>query len=273
MGARWASIIDAGFGRMPLSICASATTAHRRRAAMAARRRHGRAFARLSPDVIVLLGDRYEILAPLPPRSIACIPVLHLHGGEVTEGAVDDAIRHAVTKLSHLHCVATDDARTRVAPARRRSGSRVPRGRPGVDAVRRLSLLSREALEASLGFPLLSATCSSPSSGDAGSGGLARATRRAAGFARRAPRHAPDLHAAERRRRAIAPSPSASKPSWQCIRTRDASRRSGSCVISLASRSRRCGRRQFVERPARSAQPGRRDHRHWRPPGRPTARE
>ncbi|MGO4551575.1 UDP-N-acetylglucosamine 2-epimerase [Lysobacter sp. 2RAF19] len=113
------------------------------------------AFARLSPDMIVLLGDRYEILAAASAALVACIPVMHLHGGELTEGAVDDAIRHAVTKLSHLHCVATQDAYARVLQLGEAPDRVFLVGGLGADAVMRLPLLSRADLEASLGFPLL----------------------------------------------------------------------------------------------------------------------
>lgn len=112
-------------------------------------------FARLAPDVIVLLGDRYEILAAASAALVTCTPVLHLHGGEVTEGAVDDAIRHAVTKLSHLHCVATEEARQRVLQLGEAPDRVFLVGGLGVDAISRLPLLSREDLEASLGFSLL----------------------------------------------------------------------------------------------------------------------
>jgi UDP-hydrolysing UDP-N-acetyl-D-glucosamine 2-epimerase len=113
------------------------------------------AFDRLAPDMVVLLGDRYEILAAASAALVACIPAMHLYGGEVTEGAVDDAIRHAVTKLSHLHCVATADARDRVLQLGEAPDRVFVVGGLGVDAIRRLSLLSRADLEASLGFPLL----------------------------------------------------------------------------------------------------------------------
>lgn len=62
-----------------------------------------KAFSTLNPDIVVLLGDRYEILVAAETALIHCIPVAHIHGGEVTEGAFDDAIRHAVTKMSALH--------------------------------------------------------------------------------------------------------------------------------------------------------------------------
>ena len=72
------------------------------------------AFESLAPQVIVVLGDRYEILAAASAAAVMCIPVAHLHGGEISAGAVDDAIRHAITKLSHLHFVAADAYRRRV---------------------------------------------------------------------------------------------------------------------------------------------------------------
>lgn len=68
----------------------------------------------LSPDLLVLLGDRYEILAAAQSAMFARIPIAHIHGGEVTEGAIDDCIRHAITKMSYLHFVATDEYKKRV---------------------------------------------------------------------------------------------------------------------------------------------------------------
>jgi UDP-hydrolysing UDP-N-acetyl-D-glucosamine 2-epimerase len=73
-----------------------------------------RAFVELSPDVIVVLGDRYEVLAAAQAALILGIPLAHLHGGETTEGAFDEAIRHAVTKMAHLHFVAADEYANRV---------------------------------------------------------------------------------------------------------------------------------------------------------------
>jgi len=71
-------------------------------------------FADLKPDVIVVLGDRYEIFSAVAAALVARIPVAHLHGGELTEGAFDDALRHAITKMSHLHFVAAQPYRQRV---------------------------------------------------------------------------------------------------------------------------------------------------------------
>src|SRR3990167_5969586 len=71
-------------------------------------------FSRLSPDIIILLGDRFELLAAAQTALMLKIPVAHIHGGEITEGAIDDAIRHAITKMSHLHFVAAEPYRNRV---------------------------------------------------------------------------------------------------------------------------------------------------------------
>src|SRR3546814_12372947 len=69
------------------------------------------AFEQLAPDLLVILGDRFEILAAASAAMVARIPIAHLHGGELTEGVIDDAIRHAVTKMSHFHFVASDEYR------------------------------------------------------------------------------------------------------------------------------------------------------------------
>jgi GDP/UDP-N,N'-diacetylbacillosamine 2-epimerase (hydrolysing) len=72
------------------------------------------AFAELNPDLLLVLGDRYEIFAAASAALIARIPIAHIHGGELTEGAFDDAIRHSITKMSCLHFVAADEYRRRV---------------------------------------------------------------------------------------------------------------------------------------------------------------
>jgi GDP/UDP-N,N'-diacetylbacillosamine 2-epimerase (hydrolysing) len=110
------------------------------------------AFQSLSPDLVIVLGDRFEILAAVSAALVARIPVAHLHGGELTEGAVDDAIRHAVTKMSQVHFVATDSYRQRVIQLGETPSRVHCVGGLGVDAIVRQSRLSREALEASLDF-------------------------------------------------------------------------------------------------------------------------
>jgi GDP/UDP-N,N'-diacetylbacillosamine 2-epimerase (hydrolysing) len=114
----------------------------------------GDAFDRLRPDLIVLLGDRYEILAAASAALVAGIPVMHLHGGEITEGAFDESIRHAITKMSHLHCVAAEPYRQRVIQLGELPERVFLVGGLGVDAILRLPLLDRAALEASIDFQL-----------------------------------------------------------------------------------------------------------------------
>lgn len=110
------------------------------------------ALAELQPDVLVLLGDRYETLAAAQSALIARIPVAHVAGGDVTEGAYDDAIRHSITKMSHLHFVTHAEAARRV----RQLGEDPERiftvGNPGLDQLRHLKLMEREELVRELGF-------------------------------------------------------------------------------------------------------------------------
>lgn len=112
------------------------------------------ALERLKPDLMLVLGDRYEILAAAQAALIHGVPVAHIAGGDVTEGAFDESIRHALTKLAHLHLTTHADAAGRVA----RMGEEPWRihvvGSPGLDQLRRLELLEGGALEAALGAPL-----------------------------------------------------------------------------------------------------------------------
>jgi GDP/UDP-N,N'-diacetylbacillosamine 2-epimerase (hydrolysing) len=110
------------------------------------------AYARLAPDLIVLLGDRFEIFAAAAAAMIAGIPIAHLHGGETTEGAFDEAIRHSITKMSHLHFVAAEDYRNRVIQLGEQPERVFLVGGLGIDAIKRTTLMTRAALEASLNF-------------------------------------------------------------------------------------------------------------------------
>lgn len=112
------------------------------------------AYARLAPDVIVVLGDRFELLAAVAAALLAGIPVAHLHGGETTEGAFDEAIRHSITKMSHLHFVAAADYQRRVIQLGEQPERVFLVGGLGIDAIKRITLLDREALEESLDFKL-----------------------------------------------------------------------------------------------------------------------
>ena len=110
------------------------------------------AFADLQPDVIVVLGDRYEIFSAVAAALVARIPVAHLHGGELTEGAFDDALRHAITKMSHLHFVAAQPYRQRVIQLGEAPETVFLVGGLGVDSLLRVPLLSRSELEQALDF-------------------------------------------------------------------------------------------------------------------------
>uniref|UniRef100_UPI0040483604 UDP-N-acetylglucosamine 2-epimerase n=1 Tax=Roseivirga sp. TaxID=1964215 RepID=UPI0040483604 len=112
------------------------------------------ALARLKPDVLVILGDRFEALAAAQTAMILRIPVLHLHGGEITEGAYDDAIRHAITKLSYLHGTSTETYRQRVIQLGEAPDRVKNIGAIGLDHLKRGQFMDVSALSQSLGFEL-----------------------------------------------------------------------------------------------------------------------
>ena len=101
---------------------------------------------RQQPDLLVLLGDRFEALAVAQAAMVARVPVAHLHGGETTEGAIDEAFRHAITKMSHLHFTSTEAYRQRVIQLGENPENVFNFGAPGIDSIIRLSLLNREEL-------------------------------------------------------------------------------------------------------------------------------
>lgn len=110
------------------------------------------AYEDLSPDLIVVLGDRYEILAAVSAALFFKIPVAHLHGGEITEGAYDDAIRHAITKMSHLHFTSTESYRKRVIQLGENPDHVFNVGAIGVENIKNEQLLSKDELERDLQF-------------------------------------------------------------------------------------------------------------------------
>jgi UDP-N-acetylglucosamine 2-epimerase (non-hydrolysing)/GDP/UDP-N,N'-diacetylbacillosamine 2-epimerase (hydrolysing) len=110
------------------------------------------AFHRLSPDIVVLLGDRYEAMAAAQAAMVNRIPIAHLHGGERTEGLMDEAIRHAITKMSHLHFVSTEAYRKRVIQLGEQPDKVYPFGAIGIDNIMNLPLMDREELEQSIPF-------------------------------------------------------------------------------------------------------------------------
>ena len=111
-------------------------------------------FARLSPNLIVLLGDRYETLIAAVAALTANIPVAHIAGGEVTEGAIDDSIRHAITKLSHLHFVSTAEHANRVKQLGENPSHVYEVGATGLDNIVKMKFLSLAELEESINFSL-----------------------------------------------------------------------------------------------------------------------
>ncbi len=114
----------------------------------------GDALQQLDPDLMLVLGDRFEIFSAVAAAMVARIPVAHLHGGESTEGAFDEAIRHSITKMSHLHFVAAEEYRKRVIQLGEHPDRVFLVGGLGIDNIKKLTLLDRPALEASLGFEL-----------------------------------------------------------------------------------------------------------------------
>ncbi|MGV8884422.1 MAG: UDP-N-acetylglucosamine 2-epimerase [Microbacteriaceae bacterium] len=113
------------------------------------------AFARvldqLRPDVVVVLGDRLEALSMALAATVVSIPVAHIHGGEITEGAMDDALRHAITKLSYLHFTSTESHRDRVIQLGEDPSRVFALGAPVVDALASLDFLPREQIERRFG--------------------------------------------------------------------------------------------------------------------------
>lgn len=109
------------------------------------------ALARLRPDLLVLLGDRYEALAAGIAAMMARIPIAHLHGGEATFGLIDEPIRHALTKMSHLHFTATEAYRRRVIQLGEHPDRVFNVGAIGLDNIKNLKLLDRAETEAAIG--------------------------------------------------------------------------------------------------------------------------
>jgi UDP-N-acetylglucosamine 2-epimerase (non-hydrolysing) len=128
----------------------------------------------LRPAAAVVLGDRWELRYAVAPLVLAGVPIVHLHGGEVTEGAVDDRIRHAVTKLADLHCVSNADAAARVRQLGEPADRVVVTGAPGLDRLRDLAPADNERIAALLGGalrrPFALVTYHAPTASDADAG-------------------------------------------------------------------------------------------------------
>lgn len=112
------------------------------------------AYDELKPDMVVVLGDRYEILAAATAALIERIPIAHLYGGEITEGAYDDAIRHSVTKMSHLHFTSCEEYRHRVIQLGEQPDHVFNVGSIGVENIKMLPLMSKDEIEKEIGFAI-----------------------------------------------------------------------------------------------------------------------
>lgn len=108
----------------------------------------------LKPDILVVLGDRYEIFSATSAAMIARIPIAHIHGGEKTEGAFDESIRHSITKMSHLHFTATNEYKNRVIQLGEHPSRVFNVGGMGIENIKRLKLLSKDEFEKSIEFKL-----------------------------------------------------------------------------------------------------------------------
>lgn len=109
------------------------------------------AFESIKPDCIIILGDRYEMLATASAATVMRIPIIHIAGGEISEGAIDDCIRHAITKLSALHLTSTEEYRQRVIAMGEQPDRVINTGAIGVYNIMQLPLMSKEELEKSIG--------------------------------------------------------------------------------------------------------------------------
>lgn len=106
------------------------------------------------PDLVVVLGDRFEVFCAVVAAMVHRIPIAHLHGGEVTEGVIDESIRHSITKMSHLHFTATKEYRRRVIQLGESPERVFAVGAIGIDNIVNLELLDRKEFAKSIGFQL-----------------------------------------------------------------------------------------------------------------------
>ena len=112
------------------------------------------ALDRLAPDILILLGDRFETLSAAVAATMLRVPIAHIHGGEITEGVIDEQMRHAITKMSHLHFTSTDEYRRRVIQMGEQPKRVVNTGSLGIDNIKGTRLLDSPALEKKLGIRL-----------------------------------------------------------------------------------------------------------------------
>jgi len=153
-GSTWEIIRDDGFpisGKIPISL-AGDRSVDIARATGEATMGFANSLEELSPDLVVVLGDRYEALAAATAASIHCIPIAHFHGGETTEGAFDEAFRHAITKMSYLHFTSAEEHRRRVIQLGEQPDRVFNVGAMGLDNIAKCDLLGRDEFEKSVGF-------------------------------------------------------------------------------------------------------------------------
>lgn len=135
------SIIDGGITSSSVSIAMGNALTHA-----------PQAWERLDPAIMIVLGDRYEVLALTASAHVSNIPIAHIHGGELTEGVFDDSFRHAITKMSNLHFAATEEYRKRVIQLGESPDRVYNVGALALDSIKKLELLSKEELETDLKF-------------------------------------------------------------------------------------------------------------------------
>ena len=113
-----------------------------------------KAYNKLKPDIVVVLGDRFEIFSAVSSAMISRIPIAHIHGGEATEGLMDEAIRHCITKMSHIHFTATDEYSKRVIQLGEAPNKVFNVGGTGIENIKRLKFLTKEEFEKKIKFKL-----------------------------------------------------------------------------------------------------------------------
>jgi GDP/UDP-N,N'-diacetylbacillosamine 2-epimerase (hydrolysing) len=115
---------------------------------------YGKALQRLKPDMVVVLGDRFETFCMAAAAQVCRVPLAHIHGGETTEGAIDEAFRHSITKMSHLHFASCETYRQRIIQLGEAPDRVFNVGALGVENIQRISLMERSELAESIGFNL-----------------------------------------------------------------------------------------------------------------------
>ena len=115
---------------------------------------YGEAIERLKPDIVLLLGDRFETFCMATTAQVCRVPLAHIHGGETTEGAIDEAFRHSITKMSHLHFASCEKYRQRIIQLGEAPDRVFDVGSLCVENIRRTSLMERSELAESIGFSL-----------------------------------------------------------------------------------------------------------------------